>query len=227
MANREMEDELGQANQKKGMKISDPFQQRLEALRSRKAARQQPAALHPRQPSRDISGLSRRFGNLSLDEGSEKKSGGGQVVSHQYKQQPLSGLSQSDVQAESITPSKVRQREAARCNPLGPANSQGPPAPVPATPPQSKTFNVALDTVNRLLGSHQKGPFSASKSGSPTKPSFLVKDSNVTNFTGWDVDGRLNEFESQFKVMKEAFDVTMTDRKALEEAIDLAKNRGM
>ncbi|KAK4044899.1 P-loop containing nucleoside triphosphate hydrolase protein [Parachaetomium inaequale] len=224
MANREMEDEPGQANQKKGMKISDPFQQHLQSLRSRRAARQQPAASQPRHPSRDISGLSRRFGNLSLDDGPDKKSGGGQVVSSQYKQ-PLSGLSQSDVQAESITPSKVSQKEAARGNPLGPATSQGPPAPVPTTPPQSKTFNMALDMVNTILRSHQKGPFLASKSCSPTKPSFLVKDSNVTNFTGWDVDGRLNEFESQFKVMKEAFDVTMTDRKALEEAIDLAKNR--
>ncbi|KAG7289412.1 hypothetical protein NEMBOFW57_005783 [Staphylotrichum longicolle] len=44
-------------------------------------------------------------------------------------------------------------------------------------------------------------------------------------YTGWDVDGRLNEFESQFKVMKEAFEGTVTDRKAMEEAIDLAKNR--
>lgn len=45
-------------------------------------------------------------------------------------------------------------------------------------------------------------------------------------YAGWDVDGRLNEFESQFKVMKEAFEGTVTDRKAMEEAIDLAKNRG-
>ncbi|KAL2132240.1 hypothetical protein VTI74DRAFT_4063 [Chaetomium olivicolor] len=42
---------------------------------------------------------------------------------------------------------------------------------------------------------------------------------------GWDVDGRLNAFESQFKVMKEAFEGTITDRKAMEEAINLAKNR--
>ncbi|KAK4222991.1 putative kinesin-like protein [Podospora fimiseda] len=42
---------------------------------------------------------------------------------------------------------------------------------------------------------------------------------------GWDVDGRLNEFETQFKVMKEAFDSTITDRKAWEESMELAKNK--
>ncbi|KXX81490.1 Kinesin-like protein klpA [Madurella mycetomatis] len=42
---------------------------------------------------------------------------------------------------------------------------------------------------------------------------------------GWDVDGRLNEFESQFKVMKEAFDVSLADKRTLEEVIELAKNR--
>ena len=68
---------------------------------------------------------------------------------------------------------------------------------------------------------------SPTKPSSPIKLDFLTKDSNVMSFTGWDVDGRLNEFESQFKVMKEAFEGTVTDRKAMEEAIDLAKNRGM
>ncbi|SPQ21317.1 3ccc3bec-0e3b-46dc-847a-91cf48cb2b79 [Thermothielavioides terrestris] len=71
----------------------------------------------------------------------------------------------------------------------------------------------------------RKNPPSPTKSCSPTKSSFLTKDSSLTNFAGWDVDGRLSEFESQFKIMKEAFEGTMTDRKALEEAIDLAKNR--
>lgn len=80
--------------------------------------------------------------------------------------------------------------------------------------------------MDSLLKSHCKRPVSPTKSYSPAKLQFLSKDSNLTMFTGWDVDGRLNEFESQFKVMKEAFEGTVTDRKAMEEAIDLAKNRG-
>ncbi|KAK3685390.1 P-loop containing nucleoside triphosphate hydrolase protein [Podospora appendiculata] len=42
---------------------------------------------------------------------------------------------------------------------------------------------------------------------------------------GWDVDERLHEVESQFKVMKEAMSLSLTDRKTLEDAVDLAKTR--
>ncbi|KAK1835925.1 P-loop containing nucleoside triphosphate hydrolase protein [Podospora conica] len=42
---------------------------------------------------------------------------------------------------------------------------------------------------------------------------------------GFDVAGRLDEVESQFKQMKEAMNVSLTDRKTLEDAVDLAKTR--
>ncbi|KAK4211025.1 P-loop containing nucleoside triphosphate hydrolase protein [Rhypophila decipiens] len=41
----------------------------------------------------------------------------------------------------------------------------------------------------------------------------------------WDVDERLHELDSQFKQMKEVMNVSLTDRKALEDAVDLAKTR--
>ncbi|KAK4157526.1 P-loop containing nucleoside triphosphate hydrolase protein [Chaetomidium leptoderma] len=227
MANREVEDQPAQVDQKKGMNVSHSSQH-LRNKKSQSAIPQQPGASHTRQASRDISGLNKRFEDLSLGgQPNHHVSAGGQVVSKQQKQQkqPLSQQSQSDVQTERTTPSKVHQEAAARCNPLGPANSQGTPAPAPTTPPQINRFNMACAEISTLLRSCSKKLFSPPKSCSPTKLSFLTKDSNVTSFTGWDVDGRLNEFESQFKVMKEAFEGTMTDRKTLEEAIDLAKNR--
>jgi kinesin family protein C1 len=49
----------------------------------------------------------------------------------------------------------------------------------------------------------------------------------LTTFTGWDVDERLDEVESQFKAMKEAMNISLTDRKALENAVDMAKTQGM
>jgi kinesin family protein C1 len=230
MANREPETEPGQINQKKGTTTLFPFQQRrLRYQKSRDAIRQQPVASHTRQASRDISALGKRFESLSLGDQPNDKSNGGRVVSMQ-QHQPLSRPSQSDVQMESTAPSKVHQEEAARINPLRPADSQGTSAPVPTTPPQIKILNAAINTVmgtaQRLIRTPCKGPHSPTKPRSTAK-SFLTKESNVTCFTGWDVDGRLNEFESQFKVMKETFEGTMTDRKVLEEAIDLAKNRGM
>lgn len=84
----------------------------------------------------------------------------------------------------------------------------------------------AMEKMDEIVKTVRKIPFSPTKSCSPTKLSYLTKDSNLTNFVGWDVDGRLNEFESQFKVMKEAFDVSLADKRTLEEVIELAKNRG-
>lgn len=67
--------------------------------------------------------------------------------------------------------------------------------------------------------------------GSPSKPtpkvhSFLTKDSNTRAFTAWDVDERLIELDSQFKAMKEVMNVSLSDKKAMEEVIDMAKTRG-
>lgn len=42
---------------------------------------------------------------------------------------------------------------------------------------------------------------------------------------GWDVDERLDGIESQFRVMKEAMATTLTDRKTMEEAVEIAKAR--
>jgi kinesin family protein C1 len=226
MANREPEVDPGQTNQKKGTNTPFPFQQRrLRYQKSRDAIRQQPVASHTRQASRDISGLSKRFETLSLGDQPNDMSNGGRVVSKQ-QHQPLSRPSQSDVQTENTTPSKVHQEEAARINPLRPADSQGTSAPMPTTPPQIKILNAAFNTVMGTAQRLIRTPHSPTKSCS-SAIRYLNKDSNVTSFTGWDVDGRLDEFESQFKVMKETFEGTMTDRKVLEEAIDLAKNRGM
>lgn len=223
MAHRETDDEAGQRNQPKGMKIP-PYSQ-LPRLRN--AGSQQQAVSQTRQPSRDISGLSRRLQKLSLHDQPHDNSSGAQAVPNPSKQ-PLSRTSQSDVQTGSITPTKLPHEEAARSNPFGSAQSQRTLGAPPTTPLPQIKFNDAWEAVQSLLKSPCKRPCSPSKSSSPTKKvPYLTKDSNLTTFTGWDVDGRLNEFESQFKVMKEAFEGTVTDRKAMEEAIDLAKNRGM
>lgn len=131
-----------------------------------------------------------------------------------------------DVPSE-IDPSGVSQGEAAPVDPPVPAPTKEASAALPATPAQMHLGGEALDKLGSLAMSLRKVPPSPTKSSSPTKSLFLTKDSNLTNFAGWDVDGRLNEFESQVKAIKEVFEGTMTDRKAFEEAIDLAKNRGM
>ncbi|KAK3903408.1 P-loop containing nucleoside triphosphate hydrolase protein [Staphylotrichum tortipilum] len=246
MANRDVEDDVRSPDrQSKGTAFSQVTQRfglRNPTLRAN--APQQQAAAQARPASREISGLSRRFETLSLEDPPNKSPNGCQAASKLLQDLPLSRPSQSDViQTESPAPksntsnknqtqnnsSNPPREEAARSNPFGPAHSRGTPARPPATPPPLQKFNGALEAVQTLLRSPCKRPPSPVKSCTPIRTgfSFLTKDSNLTSYTGasWDVDDRLTEFESQFKVMKEAFEGTMTDRKTLEEAIDLAKNR--
>jgi kinesin family protein C1 len=97
----------------------------------------------------------------------------------------------------------------------------------PKTPPDSAQH--ALDMLYKfeetLLASTRKPPESPSKSPSKAS-SFLTKDSNLTAFTAWDMDDRLVEMEAQFKAMKDVMNVSLTDKKAMEEVIDMAKTRG-
>lgn len=76
-----------------------------------------------------------------------------------------------------------------------------------------------------LLASTRKYTESPSKSSSKVRP-FLTKDSNTRAFLAWDMDERLIEVEAQFKAMKEVMNVSLSDKKAMEEVIDMAKTRG-
>jgi kinesin family protein C1 len=55
---------------------------------------------------------------------------------------------------------------------------------------------------------------------------FLTKETTLTNFTAWDVDERLQDLDTQFRQMKDVMNSTLTERKGLDEALELAKTRG-
>ncbi|KAH8174444.1 kinesin motor domain-containing protein [Sarocladium implicatum] len=68
------------------------------------------------------------------------------------------------------------------------------------------------------------------KTNSPTKSrsqrkNFLTRDSELTDFEAFDVDGRVGDMESQFKELKEMVNSSLTQRKGQEEAMDLVKTR--
>lgn len=63
------------------------------------------------------------------------------------------------------------------------------------------------------------------KSPSPCK-SFLNKETNLTAYIAWDVDGRVVDMESQFKELKEMVNSTLSERKGQDDALELAKTRG-
>jgi kinesin family protein C1 len=98
------------------------------------------------------------------------------------------------------------------------------PRTPPARPHDPKTLLENLETAVMTV---IKTPGPRSPSKSPSKQCFLTKEtSTLTNFTAWDVDERLHEVEAQFRAMKDVMNSTITDRKGLDEALELAKTRG-
>lgn len=98
----------------------------------------------------------------------------------------------------------------------------------PTTPRSHSTQEVQQMFENfgvSLLASTRKYTGSPFKSPSKVR-SFLTKDSNTRAFTAWDMDERLIEVEAQFKAMKEVMNVSLSDKKAMEEVIEMAKTRG-
>lgn len=224
-----MHDEEDDVKPQKGTEVlpSIPLHSiNLRPRKLRKPASQQFAPLETQLEDSEMLGLSSRLRIVSLND--ERDSGAGGQVPSKPVSQPPSHPSQSDVEEEATTP-KSQPDKAARFSQSQPLEAQECPVPSPATPPPIRRAKVAIEAMEKmdeLVKSVRKNPSSPTKSCSPAKPPFLTKDSNLTNFVGWDVDGRLNEFESQFKVMKEAFDVSIADKRTLEEVIELAKNRG-
>lgn len=96
----------------------------------------------------------------------------------------------------------------------------------PGTPPHTAQHVLAMmEEFGDVLASAAKTPRSPTKSPSISL-SFLTKESNTRTFTAWDVDERLSELDTQFKVMKEVMNTSLSDRTAMDEAIKLAKTRG-
>lgn len=96
----------------------------------------------------------------------------------------------------------------------------------PRTPPRADDIRQAFTKFeDTLLASTRK--YTESPTKSPCKRPFLTKDSNTRGFVAFDVDERLIEVEQQFKSMKEMMNLSLNDRKGMEEAIEMAKTRGM
>ncbi len=154
---------------------------------------------------------------------------GNQAVSEQAAGPPAlehhSGLPMEDV--------TFRSRHKVEASPnrlLRKKQSMGSAVVPPKTPvPTTKEVQAAMAGMEAVLV-QCKTPRTPAMSPSPTKPAqrfFLTKDSNTRGFTAWDVDERLDKVESQFMAMKEVMNGSLTDRKALEETVDLAKTRGL
>ena len=202
----------------------------LPERRLRKAASVQYMGPRASAPGRDIS-ISTMMGKLSLND--ERANGillaRDQAISTKENCPPSpSSLRQSDTLLENITlrPAQLRREDTA--TPVTrPEDSRASIMAPPKTPPRSAQH--VLDILDKFEGTLRASTrkCSESPSKSPSKaPSYLTKDSNLTTFTAWDMDERLVEVEAQFKAMKEVMNVSLTDKKAMEEVIEMAKTRG-
>lgn len=160
------------------------------------------------------------MGALSLCDSQGGTSKGIQVIT--FHEEPAAcRLQATDGKLEAVVDPRDDKERAARSQ-FRPVDSV-----CPRTPARKPDIVAEMKKFETIMRSARQTPGSPFKSSSPTKVSFLTKDSNTKSFTGWDVDERLHGIESQFKVMKEAMNVSLTDRKTLEDAVDLAKTRGI
>ncbi len=227
-----MEVEPAPANQKNGKKrpvfFASQTGPRPRKLRAHASASSISSQVQEGR-NRDFS-LTAKMGNLSIedDEPPDKRPQRGQVILRQGSETPCPSR-RSDVPMEHRTSRSGRRDEMARTSALRSTDSQGASMlpPPPKTPSRDQSALVEVDALGEMILTARKTPFaSPAKSCSPCKQPFLTKESSLTGFTAWDVGERLHGIESQFMVMKEAVTLSLTDRKALEEAVDMAKTRG-
>lgn len=203
----------------------------LPERRLRKAASVQYMGPRASAPGRDFS-ISTMMGKLSLND--ERPNGilltRDQAISTKENCPPSPSslrLSDSLLQNVTLRPAQSRREDGTATPVALPEDSRASIMAPPKTPPRSAQH--ALDMLDKfedtLYASTRKCPESPSKSPSKFQK-FLTRDSNLTTFTAWDVDERLVEVEAQFKAMKEVMNGSLTDKKAMEEVIEMAKTRG-
>lgn len=95
----------------------------------------------------------------------------------------------------------------------------GPVVPKTPTPKEMMQQLARVDSTYRAARTPLMSP-------SPTKASFLTKESNLHNFVAWDVDERLGNFESEFKAMKEMINNSISGQKSLEDDVAAVRQKG-
>lgn len=226
MANRNVEEEPPTGKQ--NCMMPPPSSGSLQYSTIRKAASLQSMGRQADSaPKRDIS-ISTMMGKLSLNDerayGSLSKRN--RVVSARENRSsaptPISLRPSSDHLGN--VPLRGSRRQEAAVEPAARhSDSRASNVAPPKTPRPTDHAQQALEEFGEVLASTRKG--SPTKSPSKVRP-FLTKDSNLRTFTAWDMDERLIEVEAQFKTMKEVMNTSLTDKKAMEGAIEMAKTRG-
>lgn len=97
----------------------------------------------------------------------------------------------------------------------------GPPTVPPVTP------IADLKRMRAQISVWQDSIKSITLTPSPSKTPFLTKDSNMRGFTAFEVDERLKTMDENMAQMKKMMDMSIQDRKVLDEFTDAQKKRGL
>ncbi|KAK5995973.1 Kinesin-like protein klpA [Cladobotryum mycophilum] len=117
--------------------------------------------------------------------------------------------------------------------PLSPIEHTPPPplSNITISRPGNEKKNLKQTPTPILAASQEKvqGCIAFFKANSPTKSptrgSYLTKESNLTGYVAFDVDKRVGNVESQFNELKAMVDTTLINRKGMDDALELAKRR--
>ncbi|OHE92808.1 kinesin motor domain-containing protein, partial [Colletotrichum orchidophilum] len=177
---------------------------------------------------REVS-LSSRFGALSIKDDTSTSSAQyeDQVVFSQHEDNSASPRSTtaSIAQVDNVTMSTSSRRALMRPPDLSPKKRQASRMTDPVTPsPDSKRSRAMMERLEETIMAI-KDSRSPARSPSPSRLHFLTKDSNLTQFVGWDVEGRVAELDSQFKQVKESMTVMLSDKELMDERVDMYKKR--
>ncbi|KZL80927.1 kinesin motor domain-containing protein, partial [Colletotrichum incanum] len=174
---------------------------------------------------REVS-LSSRFGALSIKDDTSTTSAQDedQVVFSQANSVSSLSTAASTAQVDNVT---MRASRKAFMKPpdLSPKKRQASHMTDPATPsPDSKRARAVMERLEETIMTI-KDSRSPARSPSPSRSYFLTKDSNLTQFIGWDVEGRVAELDSQFKQVKESMNVMLSDKELMDERVEMYKKR--
>ncbi|KAL2877599.1 kinesin-like nuclear fusion protein [Colletotrichum sp. CLE4] len=150
-----------------------------------------------------------------------------QVVFSQHGDTSISSISTmaSNAQVDNVTMRASSRKALMKPPDLSPKKRQASRMTDPVTPsPDSKRSRAMMETLEETILAI-KDSRSPARSPSPSRPHFLTKDSNLTQFVGWDVEGRVAELDSQFKQVKESMTVMLSDKELMDERVEMYKKR--
>nr|CAD70776.1 probable kinesin-related protein KLPA [Neurospora crassa] len=109
-------------------------------------------------------------------------------------------------------------------NPSSFTKSLGPSSRPPVTGLRQPSFN---QPTNRSRSISKPRPATSMSGHGPSRDVSVAPSQPAPTQppNGIDVDERLNEVDAEWKVMKEAFSISLQDKKAMETAVQMAKNQ--